>query len=424
MERGLANSDFVLMICTDKYARKANERAGGVGYETTLVSALLSNRAPVESDGRSRVIPILRQSAVPHFLTGRLYVDLSSDEDLSGYETLLRTLHRTPRHVRPRIGRNPFAPVEAPGQRTGVPEATSGLAPIRDLTRALRAARLRGVSALLDRKPHLPLLAGSQPAQREQELMRVIQTHGTYLEILVQVALAGTLTPSQFGEELEEVTHPTDWITQGVTRLVELPNALGWAANHLVGAAFLEHGRAGLAVQCARESIEIRSGVRQRVFEFRPVTGWPLHMGDSREAWQSLRALPEHLPWLSIEFDDAEAYWVACVAHGLSLSFSEFLARVQSGPPFERVRQDREHAPRMPPYYLIEDAQIQRRAYRMLLRDVEGLRDCLGVLAQVPHLRDLWVQWIDFEQAWMNIESHLEFARAAPHADLVDRLLS
>lgn len=31
MERGVAQADYVLLVCTENFARKANERRGGVG---------------------------------------------------------------------------------------------------------------------------------------------------------------------------------------------------------------------------------------------------------------------------------------------------------------------------------------------------------------------------------------------------------
>ena len=38
MESGIRDSDYVIMICTPKYAKKANEREGGVGIENTIIT--------------------------------------------------------------------------------------------------------------------------------------------------------------------------------------------------------------------------------------------------------------------------------------------------------------------------------------------------------------------------------------------------
>jgi hypothetical protein len=42
MERAVAESDFVLVICTPAYAKKANERSGGVGYEAMIITGELA----------------------------------------------------------------------------------------------------------------------------------------------------------------------------------------------------------------------------------------------------------------------------------------------------------------------------------------------------------------------------------------------
>jgi len=38
MERKIAASGHVLVICTPQYARRANARLGGVGYEQQIIS--------------------------------------------------------------------------------------------------------------------------------------------------------------------------------------------------------------------------------------------------------------------------------------------------------------------------------------------------------------------------------------------------
>jgi hypothetical protein len=130
------------------------------------------------------------------------------------------------------------------------------------------------------------------------------------------------------------------------------------------------------------------------------------------------------MKWITTDFAEVDEYWVATVAHALALNFTEFLARVQNGPNFEVVRQDREHAPRIPLYFWNEDTDTQRRAFRMLLRDSTGLRASLGLLARIPNLLDRWEEWIHYQQSWVSIESHGAATGAAPHGDLIKILLS
>ena len=58
MERGVKESDRVLVICTDSYVSKANAGIGGVGYERMIVTAQL-----VQDLGTNKFIPIIRQAS-------------------------------------------------------------------------------------------------------------------------------------------------------------------------------------------------------------------------------------------------------------------------------------------------------------------------------------------------------------------------
>jgi hypothetical protein len=106
MEQAIAQSDFLVIICTENYATKANTRAGGVGYESLVITGEVARDALTD-----KFIPVLRQGSfdksLPIYLGSRLGVDLSGDpysED--SYEDLIRQLHGEP-IVAPPIGKKP-----------------------------------------------------------------------------------------------------------------------------------------------------------------------------------------------------------------------------------------------------------------------------------------------------------------------------
>ncbi len=111
METQLADSDYVLMVCTDLYVKKANSGVGGVGYEKMIITSDL-----IENIDSNKVIPIIKQRGthnVPTFLKTKLFIDFSrTDEFEFSYDELIRTLHNSPLYVKPEIGNNPFTPVE------------------------------------------------------------------------------------------------------------------------------------------------------------------------------------------------------------------------------------------------------------------------------------------------------------------------
>lgn len=111
METHLVDSNYVVMVCTDRYVEKANSGVGGVGYEKMIITAdLLSN---IDSN---KIIPIIRQDGtrnVPTFLKTKLFVDFSrTDEYEYSFDELIRTFHDAPIFEKPEIGNNPFTPVE------------------------------------------------------------------------------------------------------------------------------------------------------------------------------------------------------------------------------------------------------------------------------------------------------------------------
>ncbi len=121
METHLADSDYVVMVCTDIYVEKANEGTGGVGYEKMIITADL-----LSSIDSNKVVPVIRQFGthnVPTFLKTKLFVNFSKDDDYEfGFDELVRTFHDAPIFKKPEIGNNPFTPVsETPPEKSGDP---------------------------------------------------------------------------------------------------------------------------------------------------------------------------------------------------------------------------------------------------------------------------------------------------------------
>lgn len=108
METSITKSDRVLMICSELYVKKVDSGHGGVGYEAMIVTGEL-----VQNLGSSKFIPVIRQNKnqilLPKFLSTRLYVDLSNDEDFdSQFIFLLKEIHNKKSVDKPILGQNPF----------------------------------------------------------------------------------------------------------------------------------------------------------------------------------------------------------------------------------------------------------------------------------------------------------------------------
>ncbi len=123
----------VLVLCDSKYKKKADERSGGVGTESQIISQELYTKVE-----QTKFIPVVcerdeaGEAYLPVFMKGRIYVDLSSDEKYGeGLDELLRLIFEQPFDREPSLG-------EVPSFLK--PESAS-LPMARELSGALRAIR-------------------------------------------------------------------------------------------------------------------------------------------------------------------------------------------------------------------------------------------------------------------------------------------
>jgi hypothetical protein len=118
MERSVRESDRVLVVCTEAYKQRFDNRAGGAGYEGHIITGEI-----VDEVGTNKFIPLLRsgewKSSLPTALSGVAGVDLRGDSP-EEYRKLLENLHGVSRvvPVGPRPGwlvrEEPYPSVHAP----------------------------------------------------------------------------------------------------------------------------------------------------------------------------------------------------------------------------------------------------------------------------------------------------------------------
>jgi hypothetical protein len=97
MESELVLADAVVVVCTPEYARRANERRGGVGYEGQILSTHIFSAQrsltciPVVARGTTSPGP---ECAIPSMLSGRYALDFTSIERLERNFPLLESAIR------------------------------------------------------------------------------------------------------------------------------------------------------------------------------------------------------------------------------------------------------------------------------------------------------------------------------------------
>lgn len=100
----------VLIICEDGYKEKADERTGGVGTETQIITPALYG-----SIDERKFIPIIARKEtgkfdeyIPTYLKSRIGIDMSCENSyLDGFEQLLRVIYDKPRYKKPQKGAPP-----------------------------------------------------------------------------------------------------------------------------------------------------------------------------------------------------------------------------------------------------------------------------------------------------------------------------
>ena len=99
----------VLVISDKRYTEKANNREGGVGTESQIISDEVYQKVNQE-----KFIPIVTQKDednnpyLPTILKNRIFIDLSADELFYGeYDKLLRNIYDRPALSKPKLGRPP-----------------------------------------------------------------------------------------------------------------------------------------------------------------------------------------------------------------------------------------------------------------------------------------------------------------------------
>lgn len=113
MEQSVQNSEIkkVLILCNSVYRERADNRTGGVGNETLIITPEIYS-----SSNQTKFIPVIfdktdNKSVIPAYLNSRIYIDLSNKNDQrdyeKNYEKLVRNIWNKPEFEKPKLGAMP-----------------------------------------------------------------------------------------------------------------------------------------------------------------------------------------------------------------------------------------------------------------------------------------------------------------------------
>ena len=429
MERGIIDSDRVLVVCTDQYVRKVNAAEGGVGYERMIVTAQL-----VQDLGTNKFIPVIRQASrqekTPTFLGTRVYIDFRNDNQFeSEFDKLIHELHRVPVVERPPLGKNPFAKLpsgqEAPlveGSGPQLPEIPEQVESAADAyAAAVKLARdgdVLGWRQLVKGiKPNVfrSLVQWRQnelDEQRTESKEQLVQIADRAVEIispLISVALAGVESGrEQFRDQksiLDDLLNIAGWNRTG--SWVDIPHVLGYVYHSLHGSLSLSTNQLDLALSLTRTKIpDLYTTAHLHVWEERALMGWSELFGPScTEAWQYLAKAGDRWEWLAPIFGDELEYRTSLVAYYMALHIHELASIIASGQEDKLNASFNSTSPfnfMVPLDFISEDWDINQRAMSLLLRNPEALMELWTSLNVTrEQMESSQNNWIRSSENWL-----------------------
>jgi hypothetical protein len=109
VENSISNAERIIIIFTPNYKLKADKRAGGVGYEYSIMNAALYKN----QTANEKIIPILREgsmeASIPEFMHQFIHIDIRNNQNYeNSYNDLIREIYNEPAIRKPTIGNKPF----------------------------------------------------------------------------------------------------------------------------------------------------------------------------------------------------------------------------------------------------------------------------------------------------------------------------
>lgn len=416
MEKGVRDSNRVLVICTDTYVRKANAGEGGVGYERLIVTAQLA-----QDLGTKKFIPVIRQSSTdektPTFLATRLYIDFTDDSKFDEkFNELLHEICDVPIIQKPPLGKNKLSnqPLKSKVLSHNFPEIPEKIESVAEAYESAfefaRADDILGWSRFVKRI--YPNVFKSIVLWRQEELDKqrpenMKQLHEAmdkavnFVAPLISVALVGVESRNeQFNnqksvlDDLLNIQSIEGWNRAGYVPWINIPYALGYVYHSLHGSLCLQTNQLNLAFGLAQAKfpLTVDSQHTRSLWENSQLMGHCESLGNERiERWRYLANAYERWEWLPLIFANDAEYRVSLVAYYMALSIHELATEIASGREIELNG----YSINVPFDFLTEKYEVKQRATSLLLHDsaLSELWTCLGVTQD--QMRNSWETWIE-----------------------------
>ena len=416
MQRGIVDSDSVLVICTDNYVSKANSVEGGVGYEQMVISTQI-----VKNLGTDKFIPIIRKVSgpekLPAFLRNRVYIDFGNDSQFDEkFAQLVQELRKKPILQKSPSEKSPLnsgqeVPPDIPQHIESASEAyTTGAMLVRmgdvlGWRQLVRKTRSNVFESLVQWRQNE--LDGERPESKKQ-LTKAVDKAVEIISPLMAVALVGVESGrEEFRNQkslIDDLQNIVGWNPAGYEVWIRLPNALGYVYHSLHGGICLSTSQINLAIGLAQVKIPVAGGTKFfHLWEMSEHRGYALSIsgtrgGNSLESWKYLINAYERWEWLSLIFEDEQEYRASLIAYYMALNIHELASKIAAGGE-DTLNSISEPYFQIPLTFLYLDYDTTRKAISLLRRNPNSLADlwtCLNVTRE--QVESLWENWIDLSE--------------------------
>ncbi len=458
MERGLSESDRVIVICTPNYVTKAEAGIGGVGYERMIVTSEL-----VRNIGTNKFIPLVRdsfeESRTPSFLGTKKFVDFSEGVDVdAAFDELLRELHKAPPKRKPELGANPYAlsPLGQEISRELIPDeggekidvvserpigqeekkrygAHDSYSMSRTLVIADDALQWQKMSRFIAKQCAVEIVqwraekeaGGSRGSDQASALLdqAILCLAPQFLFSLAAVESGKQTFRDQSGLVFS-LLDIRDWALSGVSWFVNLPATFVFAFQHLHGALCAHTGQFSVALSLAERKVRsVSVNEYRRICQSHDLMGWPDALsGDSLKGWGYLLKAKDW-PFIPFLFEDAESYVEALIAYRILLNIHELTLLLAEGHSIDNVKLEEIHLD-VPLQFAFEDRAVNKRAFQLLLQHREQLVTIWESRnVATGTIKASWPKWMEICKYWTSRSGRAFYSHGfLVHSSLFDAL--
>lgn len=231
--------DKVLIISDKSYSEKADERRGGVGTETQIIS-----KKVYEQVDQERFIAVIAEkdeegkAYTPTFYHSRLYIDLSNPEAYSeGFEELIRCIYGQPQHQKPKLGKKPdFLSKEITINLGTAPLARRAITSIKEGKNIAGAALEEYLATFAENLERIRIEPNNEVLFDDQVTANITEFAACRNELIQVITNA-----ARYLDQQEAADHLHRFL-EGILRYQEAPkNSNGWRETDFDNYKFIVH---------------------------------------------------------------------------------------------------------------------------------------------------------------------------------------